>query len=274
MLGPFLWKDSMMKDDGLFPLDWPVDYSECGSCAPFDDEATGAETRAKFEDMAKWLLWTWTKRMFGTSTAWLRPDRKCDREPTYSRIPPELVYPLYCGRCRRCGCSCGQLTSIWIALPVVEVQQVIIGGEVLDPSAYRLEGGHLLVRTDGQEWPSHQDVTVGMDQEYSWGIQAVVGHPVPTGGRLAAGVLACELALAACDDKKCRLPQRVQSITRQGVSMTLLDDFQGLDEGRTGIWLIDSWIASIVKAPQSASVVSPDAWLASRRKTMVGGRYL
>lgn len=262
----------IVEDDGKFPLEWPVDYSQCDTCEPFEKDETG-DVKAKFEDMAKWFLWQWTKRMFGTTTSWLRPDRHCDREPTYSRVPEELVYPLYCGRCRACGCSCGRLTSLWVSYPLVSVEKIMVGGVELDRSAYRLEGTHRIVRTDGGVWPSWQDTSVDVDNESSWGIQAVVGHPVPTGGRIAAGVLACELAKAACDDKSCRLPKRISSITRQGVAMTMLDDFEGLDEGRTGIWLIDSWITSFIKPPATASVVSPDAWLAGRRNTMVKGQY-
>ena len=45
----------MADDDGLFPLDWPVDYSQCETCEPFDQDESG-EVKAKFEDMAKWFL--------------------------------------------------------------------------------------------------------------------------------------------------------------------------------------------------------------------------
>ena len=253
-----------MTDDGLFPLTWPVDYSECEPCEPFEDEQTGAETRAKFEDMAKWFLWSWTRRVFGTTESWLRPDPTCDREPTYQHLPPVVSWPLACGWCRTCDCSCDNLTSLWVSAPVQAVDQVVIDGQTLDESKYRLSGKHQLLRRDGESWPSTQ--TLGdLTEEGTWGIHAIIGTPVPTGGRIAAGVLACELAYAACGDtKKCRLPQRVTSITRQGVAMTMLDDFEGLQKGRTGIWLIDSWVSAMTEPSTGASVINPDKWLAGR----------
>ena len=254
-----------MAIGGIFPLDWPVDYSQCTDCDDvFADDAEGQAARTKFEDMAKWFLWGWTKRMFGTTTSWLRPDQTCDRPPTYAYLPPVLSWPLCCGSCRQCGCSCSRLTSLWISAPVESVTQIVIEGAVLDPSAYRLEGNHLLVRTDGGSWPQFQDSSVRVEDEGGWGIEVVVGTEVPSGGRIASSILACELAKAACNDKNCRLPQRVTSITRQGVAMTMLDDFEGLQKGRTGIWLIDSWVASVTEVPMPATVVNPDLWLAGR----------
>lgn len=253
-----------MADDGLFPLEWPVDYSQCATCKPFEDEENGKEVQAKFEDMAKWFLWGWTKRQFGTTTSWLRPDETCDRPPTYQYLPPVVSWPMMCGVCRSCECSCTGLTSLWISAPVAEVKQVVIEGVVLPEDSYRLEGGHRLVRTDGGQWPGFQNISEPVEQDGAWGVEVVVGTPVPTGGRIAAAILACELVLAACNSKECRLPQRVTSITRQGVAMTMLDDFEGLQKGRTGIWLIDSWVSSTTEVPMPATVVNPDKWLAGR----------
>lgn len=253
-----------MAEGGMFPLDWPVDYSQCTDCGPFDDEATGTEVKAKFEDMAKWFLWGWTKRQFGTTTSWLRPDESCDRPPTYAYLPPVVAWPLCCGSCKQCGCSCGSLTSLWVSAPVESVTQVVIAGEVLPEDSYHLEGAHRIVRTDGGSWPSTQNMMADVQSPGGWGIEIVVGTSVPTGGRIATAVLACELAKAACNDTKCRLPQRVTSITRQGVAMTMLDDFDGLQKGRTGIWLIDSWVSSVTEVPMPATVVNPDKWLSGR----------
>src|SRR3546814_4772015 len=50
---------------------------------------------------------------------------------------------------------------------------------------------------------------------------------------ISAGRLANELAKAACNDKSCGLPQRVQSITRQGVTVAVLDSFDDIDTGHT-----------------------------------------
>src|SRR3546814_20637846 len=71
-------------------------------------------------------------------------------------------------------------------------------------------------------------------------------------------MLAVERAKAACNDKSCGLPRRVQSVTRQGVTVAVLDAFDNIDEGHTGIWLIDSWVASVVRRPRKMRVLHPD----------------
>jgi hypothetical protein len=43
--------------------------------------------------------------------------------------------------------------------------------------------------------------------------------------------------------------------------------FEGLDEGKTGIWLIDSWVASVMKSDIGFSLASPDIRGGSRRMT-------
>jgi hypothetical protein len=104
-----------------------------------------------------------------------------------------------------------------------------------------------------------------LGSENTWSVTYQQGKPVPVGGQIAAGLLACELAKAACGDKSCGLPQRVQSITRQGVTVAVLDAFDDIDTGHTGIWLIDSWVASVTKRPRRWRVLSPD-----RRQPTVG----
>jgi hypothetical protein len=135
---------------------------------------------------------------------------------------------------------------------------VQIDGEVLDPSAYRVDNGRLLVRQDGGRWPTCQDMGAALGEDDTWGITYDKGYPVPAGGQIAAGLLANELAKAACNDRSCGLPQRVQTVTRQGVTIAVLDAFDDIDEGHTGIWLIDSWVASVVRRPRRMRVLSPD----------------
>lgn len=71
------------------------------------------------------------------------------------------------------------------------------------------------------------------------------GRSAPPGGQLAAGVLACELAKMICGDKGCKLPKRVTSISREGVTIDLLDSFSTMwDKGSTGLLVVDMWLAS------------------------------
>ena len=87
----------------------------------------------------------------------------------------------------------------------------------------------------------------------------VWGTPVPAGGQVAAGLLSLEMAKALAHDSSCKLPQRWQSITRQGVTITAQDLFEDLNEGRTGLWLVDSWVASVTQPKRvGGRVFSPD----------------
>ena len=48
--------------------------------------------------------------------------------------------------------------------------------------------------------------------------------------------------LAVNGDKACKLPDRVQNISRQGVSWTILDQQDFLEKGLIGINSIDNWL--------------------------------
>jgi len=135
---------------------------------------------------------------------------------------------------------------------------VLIDGAILDPKAYRVDNYSLLVRTDGGAWPACQDMAAAPTAENTFQISYLYGMPVPIGGQIAAGVLACELAKGATGDRSCMLPQRVQTIARQGVTVTMLDTFDDVAKGRTGIWLVDSWVSSVTRPPRGGRVFSVD----------------
>ena len=137
----------------------------------------------------------------------------------------------------------------------------------LDPDAYRVDNFRYLVRQDGGRWPYCQDMSKRLGEPGTWAVTVKVGAPVPIGGRKAAGKLACELARAAAGDKGCELPQRWQTITRQGVTIAAgMDTFEDLDAGKTGIWLIDSWVASVTKPDIGFSIATPN-YRGTRRRT-------
>lgn len=85
------------------------------------------------------------------------------------------------------------------------------------------------------------------------------GTGIPVVGRRAAAKLAAEL-LQADRGGPCMLPERVTSFNRQGVSYTLLDPQNFLNEGRTGIYEIDLAILTMnpAKALRKPRVFSPD----------------
>lgn len=269
---------------------WPVSYADCsGACSayerwpeePAEGQMDRAEAQALFEAQAIELLWETTGRVFGVCEIEVRPCRSgCagDESSTFwgrgpgfdtsfprqgggSSWRPALIRGewtnITCGCLTGCSCSPDGARSLALPGPITEIVSVMIDGALLDPSAYRVDHARLLVRQDGGEWPACQDMSVGGDQPGSFVVKYKSGVAVPVGGQIAAGRLACELALAACKDSSCALPKRLQSITREGVTVGIA--LTGQNWYDTGIWSIDTWINAVVKRPRGyASVRSVD----------------
>lgn len=256
------------------PGDWPVSYSNCADLSEYLTEqgSPDPETRQRYEDMARALLWEWTGRKFGPALVTIRPYATLEGRPStwtgggFWTWRPALVngqwFNVRCGVCAAATCCCDVEFAIDLPGPVASVEKVIVDGQTLPPSSYRVDNRQTLVRLDGRTWPRTQNLTApATDTDAKGGTFEVTyrrGVPVPAGGQVAAGVLALELAKSACQDRDCSLPQRVQSVTRQGVSVDILDEFEDVKEGRTGIWLIDSWIASVSRPNRGGRVYSPD----------------
>jgi hypothetical protein len=62
---------------------------------------------------------------------------------------------------------------------------------------------------------------------------------------MAARKLAIEFARLWQGDENCELPQRVTSVSRQGVSYTILDNQEFIDELRTGLYEIDLFLKTV-----------------------------
>jgi hypothetical protein len=262
--------------------DWAIDYGTENN-EPCDALAGSTEAalakRERFERMAAEYLWRYSGRQFGLCEGTIRPCRQESYagRSTYGSGPgagspwrPTLVggewFNVGCGagHADLCGCQYGQ--SLTFETAVHDVTSVEIDGTTLDPSAYRVDDRRYLVRQDGGRWPYCQDLSKPLGEPGTWAVTVQVGSPTPAGGQIAAGRLACELAKAASGDKACGLPQRWQSITRQGVTISAaLDSFEGLDEGKTGIWVIDSWVASVTKPDIGFSIASPSYRPVGRR---------
>lgn len=157
--------------------------------------------------------------------------------------------------------------------PVRSVEQVVIDGQILTASAYRVDDARWLVRTDGQTWPywqdwAHDSAPGGSgDQTSTWQVTLTWGEDPPPDGIYAAEVLAGELALASLSSGECRLPRNVQSVTRQGTSMLMMDPAVLLAGGKWGIPEVDFFVESVNphKLMEPASVTSPDIPRAVRR---------
>lgn len=122
-------------------------------------------------------------------------------------------------------------------------------GKILDPSSYYLVDHSTIQIKAGTPWtPCNTEIT------YSY------GTPVPIAGKMAARILAIEFARLWGGDDDCALPQRVTSVARQGVSYTILDNQEFIDELRTGVYSIDLFLktANPDNARRRSKVFSPD----------------
>lgn len=251
---------------------WELSYDHCtGSRDLAFLEGVDPEVRAQAEEMATDYLDRWTGGVFGPCPVRVRPCRDRKRvgyaergwhqvRSSRFRWHPYLVDGRWFnGGCGTCGteCGCTFTNSIILPWPIHQVTRVVIGGEEVDPSTYRVEGSRRLVRMN-LPWPVWQDLDLPDDDPGAWYVEYERGKPLPAGGKVAAGELALEYMKALCNDGTCQLPERVQTITRQGVTVGFMDKFEDLDTGRTGIWLIDSWVASVTTPTAVSKVYSPD----------------
>lgn len=250
------------------PCDWPLAAREC---AALDELEYGLDEDVR--EAATAYLWEWTHRAYGLCELEVRPCRQDCDGTTYlgvsgvpsTRGPNAPFHPVLvngdwlnvsCGRCRG-RCSCRGLNDVRLPGPIDSVLKIVVDGEELSDAVYRVDNRTRVVRTDGGRWPVCQDLGKPTSEPGTWAITYLRGTPVPKGGQLAAAVLACEMA-RALEGGDCELPERVTSVVREGVSMTILDTFEGLEAGRTGLWLVDSWVASVTKTRRRARVLSPD----------------
>jgi hypothetical protein len=268
------------------PCDWPVQFPP-GCDLPEAYSSLAPTGKALYEEMATDFLWRWTGRRFSVCEVTVRPCRENCWEgistfdglagagdyrhrPFGAVLLRGRVFNLGCGTCGDL-CSCGFTPSLRLPGPIAEISSVQIDGTALDPAAYRVDNNSLLVRIDGDRWPTCQNMTATLGEADTWGITYKYGIPVPMGGQVAAGVLALELAKAACGADGCQLPKRLQTITRQGITVGFMDAFTDLAKGGTGIWTVDSWVTSVTLSPQAPRVRSVDVPRDRFRRTTWSG---
>lgn len=128
-------------------------------------------------------------------------------------------------------------------------------GKILDPSSYYLVDHSTIHVVAGTPWtPCNTEITY----EY--------GTPVPVAGKMAARTMALEFAKLWSGDDDCALPQRITSVSRQGVSYTILDNQEFIDELRTGLYAVDLFLKTVNpdNARRKAKVFTPDVPRARR----------
>lgn len=234
-----------------------------------------SDQQALAERLAAFTLYSLTGRQFGTVTLTLRPCNAPGLPPLYQTYPVNLLnpwgtdegqtyYPVYIvdGVWHNAGCAglncCGAACELRLPADVVSISSISTDGATVDPSAYRVDNRRLLVRTDGACWPRCQDL--GKDSGAGvFTVTGVFGHTVPQELLDAAGILACEIG-KAITNQACRLPQRMQSLTRQGVSVQFPAVNTYLDRGLTGLNEVDQLVVQFNpdRLRQAPMVFSPD----------------
>lgn len=235
-------------DDNPPCADWPIHWT----C---DISAASPAVTALAVTSASEVLYALSGRRFGVCEVTSRPCRYDCYDPFPDNWTPwegagyprpaligGLWFNLVCGSCSR-TCTCGSLSEVLLPSPVNSVTEVLIDGVVLDPSAYRLDDRRRLVRIDGGQWPWCNDLSKNDTEPGTWSITAQYGEPIPESARLAMGELACEIIRAATGGD-CRLPAGVQQLVRQGVTISYPDVGELFAKGRTGLYLVDMFIAT------------------------------
>lgn len=239
---------------------WPVLWGTC-RLEPAAVAVTGVAV-----EMASQALWAASGRRFGPCSVTLRPCRETCPDAAgdwFAWGGGDFVTPRFfrgvwsnvtCGSCTS-GCSCGPVPQVVLPGPVAAVTEVRIDGAVLAPAAYRLDNRRYLVRIDGGDWPDCNDLTRN-DGPGTWSVTLTLGADVPVLGQAAAGELAAEFAtLLGCG--KCRLPNNIASLARQGVTVELGDGTSLLDTLPITAAFLRTYNPH--KLTSGATLMSPDA---------------
>lgn len=236
------------------PCNWEV-TPDC--CSEFW-ETLSPDLQQSAAEYGALTVWAATGRRFGLCEKTVRPcGRWCNNPGVYGYFWSDGTWLPYIfnGVWRNCWCgcnsgpgccSCEPTCQVWLDGPVASISPtgISVDGEIVPVDTWRVDNGHWLVRTGGDDncWPICQDYNVDSG-EGTFFVTYSQGIPVPGVLSRAAGELACEYA-KACLDQPCRLPGRVQSITRQGVSISNVDIDDLLKRGLTGVATVDSIISS------------------------------
>lgn len=125
--------------------------------------------------------------------------------------------------------------------PVRQILEVLIDGVALAPAAYRVMDNKRLVRIDGGTWPAN---TIESTDAPHLEVGFTFGELPPPSGVLAAVELTRELVKALVKAEGCALDRRVQTLNREGVTITIPGLVDSLRDGRTGIPAVDLFLWS------------------------------
>lgn len=255
----------------MAPCDWTINTA----CDPAWDTYT-PEVQESATAWAMGILDALTGRQFDQCPVVVRPcGRRCGYYGGYLTYPvdsaqasglgaPWMTPYISGGVWRNCSCAgpcaCRARHEAYLDGPVAEIVEVKVDGLVIDPAAYRLDNGSILVRTDGEGWPECQDLNLSDDEQDTFSVQYRPGAPLPPIGQYAAGELASQFAKACSADASCILPQQLQSLSRNGVQVEVVDPNLLMENGLTGFPNVDLFIKAVnpQRLARRSRVLSPD----------------
>lgn len=194
---------------------------------------------------ASWILFKLTAEKYpgiSTSTETYRLENNLEL-----RLMPEIINgKMY--NIPRNGIVTSNRSITLRHTPVHSIVSVTANGSVVSMDEYEIVNGTQLQRRDKLPWliSGMNELTVTYEH----------GSPPPSAGKRAAIRLANELIWAETGSDMCSLPDRVTSVSRQGISYTILDPQAYIVEGRTGIYEIDLFInaANPLKAKKKPKI--------------------
>jgi hypothetical protein len=209
--------------------------------------------------VASEILWAATGRQYGLCEVTVKPCLKseflCEPASLSVGFPwiPVFQNGVWTNKACVCdtGCVCETVSSVPLPYPVNAIVTVTVDGvEVLDEN-FRVDDFRYLVRTDGEAWPKCQE---------DWEVKLTYGREPTPLIKMATAALACELMKSCVPGATCALPKRMQSMTRQGVTVGFIDPMEFMSFGMTGIYIVDLAIkkANPKGLLKQASVYSPD----------------
>lgn len=214
------------------------------ACQPWIDDSVlccEATETTDCDGVVTPLVYPWTDAELIQAATDLLFARTCY---LYPGVCTRTIWPCVdcgCG-CSPCGCGPYYMVDLTSDYPILDVTEVRIDGVVLNPANYRLEENARLVRTDGERWPSCNNLGLTATPTTSGAelqVDYEAGREPPQALKMAAAEMVCELKKACNGDNSCALPDHVRSVARRGTSYEVDSVFSLLESGLTGNPIID-----------------------------------
>lgn len=249
---------------------WPID----SGCLSADWDALDPEVQERAVGLATATLRRLSGYRVGGCPIVVRPCIRSCWEVSFAAYgpgwrPTQTADGTWINTCGcRSDCSCTELCEVVLAPPVGPVSWVKVDGIEIPATDYRIDNGNRLVWTGAGEcpWPVCQDMAAADTEPGTFAVRYLNAHAPDALAAYAAGVLAMEFA-KACSGSKCRLPNTVTSVTRQGVSFELAAG--AFPSGMTGIREIDAWIG--LWRPEGSPTRASTVWWPGARTPRVVG---